>query len=227
MSLLTFSTEVIGTLELDDLRETSLEAYPKLSQGYHYGASESNVTYPKGELERIDLKARRGRYSGIGTATKALDQSTLLTEKRLKAQTKIVQEMIESLEENGKGTYKIMQVVTLFNPIKLFVLLSNGKEEEDILYMSINSWSNGSGQRKELNWPDGVPFESKRTRRGYIEKQVKAAQKKVDAIKKDIEQIESGKRQENYEGHLKSLKNWHLDAAIENLKFYEERLAAF
>ena len=225
MATLTHTSEVMSTLELEDLREESIRRYPRLSQGYHYGASESNVTYPEGLLERITLKAERGRYAGIGTVSDTLDSTTLLNERRIKTQTNIVQNMLDSLQECGKGDYKVVKVITLFNPIKLFVLLSNGNEDEDIVYMSINSWSNGSGQRKELNWPEGVPFESKQTRRVYFEKQVKAAQKKVDGINKEIEQIESGKCPESYPGQLDSLKTWQLNFAIDNLASAQQRLA--
>lgn len=225
MATLTHTSEVMSTLELEDLRESSLAQYPRLSQGYHYGASESNVTYPEGLLERINLKAGNGRYSGLGTVANALDETTLLNGKRLKAQTSIIGEMIESLAESGQGDFKIVKVITLFNPIKLFVLLSNGNVEQDIVYMSVNGRSNGSGQRKELNWPEGVSFTCKRSRRVYFEKQVKAAQKKVDDINKTIEKFESGKREEAYSGELNGLKTWQLKSATDDLTWAQEGLA--
>lgn len=219
MVQLTFTTEVLGTLELEDLREDSIRQYPRMNQGYHYGASESNVIYPEGLLERISLKAHRGRYAGIGTVSDALDSTTLLNERRIKIQTKIVQNMIDSLQECGKGDYKVAKVITLFNPIKLFVLLSNGNEDESIIYMSINSWSNGSGQRREVNWPEGVPFESKATRRASITKQLTKATGELNNLQMKID---------NYTGEVRDLK-WlksSLDHATWNVEWATERLAA-
>jgi hypothetical protein len=219
MVQLTFTTEVMGTLELDDLREESIRQYPRMNQGYHYGASESNVTYPEGLLERISLKAHRGRYAGIGTVSDALDSTTLLNERRIKIQTKIVQNMIESLQECGKGDYKVAKVITLFNPIKLFVLLSNGNEDENIIYMSINSWSNGSGQRREVNWPEGVPFKSKSTRRAYFAKELAKATKERDKTQAKIDNFTGEDRD------LKWLKS-SLDHATWNVEWANERLAS-
>lgn len=225
MATLIHTSDVMSTLELEDLRDDSLAQYPRVSRGYHYGASESNVTYPEGLLERISLKADNGRYSGLGVVTNALDETTLLAGKRLQAQTSIIDEMIESLAENDRGDYKVVKVITLFNPIKLFVLLSNGDAEQDIVYMSINGRSNGSGHRKELNWPEGVKVTSKRSRRAYFEKQVKSAQKKVDDIHRVIEKFESGKREEAYSGELDSLKTWQLEYANSDLTRMQDALA--
>jgi hypothetical protein len=217
MALLTFSTEVIGTLELEDLREESIRQFPRLDSGYHYGASESNVTYPEGLLERISLKAKRGHYSGIGTVSDTLDSTTLLNSRRLKTQTNIIQNMIESLQECGKGDYKVTKVITLFNPIKLFVLLSNGNEDEDILYMSINSWSNGSGHRKELNWPEGVPFESKRSRREYFTKRLNKATKERNNLQWQVDNFTGENR--NLEWLKSGLKHaiWKVEEANKQL----------
>lgn len=228
MATLTHTSEIIGTLELRDMRDNSLTRAGAVSSSYHYGASESNVTYPEGMLERVTLKAGNGRYSGIGVAVDALDKSTLLTDKRLKAQQAIVQEMIESLEENGKGTFEVKKVVVLFNPIKLFVLLSNGNEADDIVYMSVNGRSNGSGQRKELNWPEGVLTSSKRARREYWEKQLKKAEKKLANILKSIAKFDAGTVVETYKGEEKSLRTWKLEIAkesVEQLKKKMEQLA--
>ena len=210
MKILTYSAEVIGTIEAQDLRNRSLRTFPLLNSGYHYGASESNVTYPEGELERITLKAGRGNYKGLGTVRDALDAGTLMTDKRLKTQSAIVCEMIDALRDAGKGDYKVVKVITLFNPVKLFVLLSNGNEEDDILYLSVNGRSNGTGQRKELNWPEGVSKQSKRSKKAYWERKLKAAERNMASLKKYIAGIEAGieagKLEESYDGELEQLK---------------------
>ena len=108
------------------------------------------------------------------------------------------------------------------------MLLSNGNEADDIVYMSVNGRSNGSGQRKELNWPEGVLTSSKRARREYWEKQLKKAEKKLANILKSIAKFDAGTVVETYKGEENSLRTWKLEIAkesVEQLKKKMEHLA--
>lgn len=190
--LISYTQEVIGTVELEAMREQAAADYKHLARAYHYGASATNLSVPEGLLERIKVRVGNGTYKGVGKVVKALDE-TQLSEKKLKAQTAIVAEMIEALKDAGKD-YKVAQVVVLYNPVKLFVLLSNGNAAEDIVYCAVSGKSNGTGTRKEINWPEGVEKTSKRTRLAFFTKELKAAEKAVKESEETIAAIKRGER---------------------------------
>ena len=209
MVYLTHTAEAIPAAELTKLREHSIENFANVSARYHYGSSESNATYPEGQLYRIGLKAHRGQHGGIGVVTNALDETTLMTEKRLRVQQGLVAELIEALDDAGHKGYEVEKVIVLFAPIKIFVLLSNGIVDENIIYMSLNGLSNGSGQRKEINWPEGVRTTPKRvlieSNQKWIaqeEKKISRAQKELSKAFKDGDQLITDYQLKSLEGTI-------------------------
>lgn len=83
-------------------------------------------------------------------------------------------------------------MVVLYNPVKLFVLLSNGNTAEDIVYCGVSGKSNGTGTRKEINWPEGVEKMSKRKRLAFYTKELKAAEKDVKHSEEKVAAIKRG-----------------------------------
>ena len=187
--LISYTQEVIGTVELEAMREQAAADYKHLARAYHYGASATNLSVPEGLLERIKVRVGNGTYKGVGKVVKALDE-TQLSEKKLKAQTAIVVEMIEALKDAGKD-YKVAQVVVLYNPVKLFVLLSNGNAAEDIVYCAVSGKSNGTGTRKEINWPEGVEKTSKAGRKAFFEKSLAKYERNKASMLKTIARLEA------------------------------------
>lgn len=189
--LMSYTQELVGTIELEDMREQAKKDFVALDASYHYGASATNLSVPEGMLERIKVRVGNGTYKGIGKVVKALDETTQLSAKKLKAQAAIVAELIDALKDADKGDYKVAEVVVLFNPVKMFVLLSNGNAVEDIVYCSVSGKSNGTGTRKEINWPEGVDKTSKAARKASFEKSLAKYERNKASLLKTIARLEA------------------------------------
>lgn len=133
--------EVIGELSARSVIEA-----PRLDAAYHYGARPSNITLPADVTHKVSCVVGGGRFSGFGRVCKGFPEELGLPPKSYKVHRNNLLDLIDNLEVLGKGKYEIVESIVLFNPIKFFVLLSNGKPEERLIYHYTNGRSNGTGR---------------------------------------------------------------------------------
>lgn len=143
MSMLKVTAKNVKIGEMAKIIEKSKENL-KLDSKYFYGVSESNVVIPEGVNKHIKIVQSNGdRHEGYGTVGTEIDENTLMSNRRLKAHKISVEKLINVLNVETGTEWAVKQVVCLFAPFKLFVLLCNGQKE--VVYRSINSMSNGTG----------------------------------------------------------------------------------